>query len=65
MVTPYDLAPAEDAVCAMTVAALPRPVQIRFDEPGEATLRVNGRKVIGGNYNEATMVTVEKRIFVR
>lgn len=67
VITPYDYAPDfdKDVACTGVLVDLPRSVEIRFTERGNATLRVNGRKVIGGNYNEATMVTVEKRIFVR
>jgi hypothetical protein len=69
VVVPYDRVltekNGESIGCTQALVWLPRFVEITFAESGEAILRVKGRKVIGGNYAEATPVTVEKRIFVR
>lgn len=46
-VTPYDLR-ATIGVCTDDLAPYPRPVELRFDTPGEATVRVLGRHIDGG-----------------
>lgn len=41
-VTPYDLTNRR-GICTADLRAFPRTVSLRFDEAGEATVRVNGR----------------------
>lgn len=65
VVVPHDYTSEDQAGCTQALVQLPRSVEIRFAQPGEATLRVKGRKVVGGNHENATPVTVEKRIVVR
>ena len=66
VVTPYDFSPEnEDVACGAAIISLPRTVQITFDSPGEATLRVNGRKVVGGNTSAGSSTVVEKQILVQ
>jgi hypothetical protein len=62
-ITPFDR--VIDGICAQALVSLPHTVQVRFDVPGEATLRAYGRRVLDGNLNAATTRTVEKRIVVR
>ena len=62
-ITPFDRVQGE--VCTQATVSLPRTVQVRFDVPGEATLRVYGRRVVDGNVSAATERVVERRIFVR
>jgi hypothetical protein len=67
VVTPYDI-DRRDARrgCFDVETALPRTVKIRFEERGEATLRVHGRKIVGADPDQqGTPMTVEKKIFVR
>lgn len=66
VVVPYDLDGMREGVaCTGSLIELPHPVEIRFAEPGEATLRVRGRKVFKENIQRADTVVVEKRIVVR
>jgi hypothetical protein len=66
VVIPYDFSPeTEDVACGAAIIDLPRTVKITFASPGEATLRVNGRKVVGGNTSAGKPTVVEKRILVR
>ena len=66
VVTPHDFSPeSEDFGCGDALINLPRTVKITFAAPGEAVLRVNGRKVVGGNTAAASSATVEKQILVR
>jgi hypothetical protein len=65
-ITPYDrLIGDEDTLCLLIVEHFPRNVKVRFDQPGEAILRVEGRRVVGGNVAAATPFAVERRIWVR
>jgi hypothetical protein len=41
-ITPYDLTDRR-GICTAGLRAFPRTVSLRFDETGEAALRVNGR----------------------
>lgn len=62
VVIPYDFDPrSDDFHCPDMEGVVPRPVEIRFAEPGEATLRVRGREAQNSNI----LINVEKRIFVR
>jgi hypothetical protein len=69
IVTPYDIDhfdPQGERGCFAATVELPRTVQIRFSERGEAILRVHGRKIVGADLNQqGTPVTAEKKIFVR
>jgi hypothetical protein len=62
-ITPFDRVQGE--VCTQATVSLPRSVEVRFDVPGEATIRAYGRRVVDGNLKAATERTVEKRIIVR
>jgi hypothetical protein len=69
ILTPYDMNLRDlnrELGCKDSLITLPRTVQIRFSERGEATLRVHGRKIVGGDPNQqGTPMTVEKKIVVR
>lgn len=62
-ITPFDR--VEDGFCTGALVSLPRAVELRFDVPGEATIRAYGRRVLDGKLHAATERTVEKRIIVR
>lgn len=65
VVVPYDLNGMRDGVaCTGALIELPHPVELQFAEPGEATLRVRGRKVFQENIERADTVVLEKRIVV-
>lgn len=62
-ITPFDR--VEGEVCTQALVSLPHTLQVQFNTPGTATLRVYGRRVVDGRVNEATDRTVEKTIHVR
>jgi hypothetical protein len=68
-VTPYDRdRGAEDRsrACADMVVRLPRTVRLVFTEPGEAVLRVLGRRVVPTDVElEAGVAVIEHRVVVR
>ena len=66
VVVPYDFSPeSQDVACGGALINLPRTVTITFAAPGEAVLRVNGRKVVGGDLSAVSSTVVEKTILVR
>ena len=65
-ITPYDRTlETEDGDCPDSYRFLRREVELRFEHPGVAVLRVTGRKVLGSNFDRSTPTTVEKRIYVK
>jgi hypothetical protein len=70
VITPYDLAPTRHAngdpmFCTGALVSLSRPVQLTFAEPGDATIRVEGRVVQDGDIEKTVPGSVEKRVIVR
>ncbi|HEV2148514.1 MAG TPA: hypothetical protein VGR37_14015 [Longimicrobiaceae bacterium] len=66
VVTPYDLtAESEEVACGSALVTLPREVELRFTQRGQAVIRVTGRKVVGQDIQGGSQVTVEKRVHVR
>ncbi len=69
VVVPFDRlkggAGGDEMPCTLLAATLPRTVRLTFPEPGEAILRVKGRKVIDGDVQNATETVLERRIVVR
>lgn len=69
VVTPFDRVKGsedeDELVCTLAAVTLPRTVRLRFSEPGEAVVRVKGRKIIGGDVRNATETVLERRIVVR
>lgn len=63
--TPYDLAPAPGAVCPDAPVTLPRTVELRFDQPGVARVRLEGRRVTAGASGEGVATAVERTVVVR
>lgn len=63
-ITPWDLPPADDAVCTMVLVELPREITLRFDEIGDGVIRVFGRKVVGRDLEGATDVIAEQIVRV-
>jgi hypothetical protein len=57
-ITPYDRV-LEEGVCTDDLAPFPRVVALRFDEPGEALVRVVGRSISGFG------AEIERSLFVR
>lgn len=65
VITPYDsVLDDPDIGCAHAHRELLHPVRLRFTRPGEAVLRVHGRRVVGRDFDEDEAVVVEKRIRV-
>ena len=48
-VVPYDRVPPAGTACWRDRGGFPRPVQLRFDAPGDAVVRVRGRDATGGD----------------
>lgn len=63
-ITPWDLPPADDAVCTLALVGLPREIALRFDEVGDGVIRVFGRKVVGRDLQGATDVIAEQVVRV-
>lgn len=64
-ITPWDRAPTtDDEACATVLVALEREVSLRFDEPGQAVIRVFGRKVVNGDLDGAEEEIAEKVVQV-
>jgi hypothetical protein len=68
LVTPLDRVPASDGrgpqPCTGSPLALPRTLQLLISQPGTATLRVQGRRVVGGDVAGAATITLEQPIVV-
>ena len=66
VVTPYDrYSRSEEQGCLTMHFPLQHAVQVTFTQPGEAILRVNGRKVSGQDFESGTPIQVERRIHVK
>lgn len=64
-VTPLDFtAEGPHTACGDALVELSRTVGLVFRQPGEATLRVHGRRVVGAEFQAGEPVVVEKRIRV-
>ncbi|HLL47713.1 MAG TPA: hypothetical protein VK399_13465 [Longimicrobiaceae bacterium] len=66
-IVPYDHRTAsEDLGCADGYKRIEHRVQITFTGPGEATIRVHGRKIVGEEFSQqGEPIEVEKRVHVR
>jgi hypothetical protein len=67
VVIPYDRAAKNhDYACSDSNIEIDHSVELTFAHPGEAIIRVRGRKVVGQEFNqEGEPIEVEKRIHVR
>jgi hypothetical protein len=66
LITPFDYTPEDHwTACGDALVELPRTVNVTFPLAGEAVLRVQGRRVVGGNFQSEERVVLEKKIFVR
>jgi hypothetical protein len=69
VVLPFDAveggAGGEARFCTAALVDLPRVVTLRFDTPGTATIRVEGRFVVGEETVPGAAANVEKQIVVR
>lgn len=66
LVTPFDYTPEDHwTACGDALLELPRTVTVTFSQAGDAVLRVQGRRVVGGNFQAEERVVLEKKIHVR
>ncbi|HEV2149535.1 MAG TPA: hypothetical protein VGR37_19195 [Longimicrobiaceae bacterium] len=66
VVTPIDhTLENRDTACGDATVELPRDVELAFGRPGEAVLRVTGRRVVGRDLGSSERIVLEKRIVVR
>jgi hypothetical protein len=64
--TPYDRwVGGPGKVCPDVVVHLSREVVLRFDTPGTGTLRIFGRRVRGGGFEDPEPIVIERSIVVR
>lgn len=64
-VTPIDSTPEDDwTSCGDSLVELSRVVSVTFPEPGEAVLRVHGRRVVG-NFQAEEKIVLERKVHVR
>jgi hypothetical protein len=64
-ITPYDYTPEDDwTACGDSLLELSRSVTVTFAQAGAAVLRVQGRRVVGGNFQAEEKVVLEKKIHV-
>ncbi|HEX7240692.1 MAG TPA: hypothetical protein VF263_10520 [Longimicrobiaceae bacterium] len=65
-ITPFDYTPEDQwTACGDALLELPRSVTISFPQPGDAVLRVMGRRVVAGNFQAEERVVLEKKIHVQ
>lgn len=64
-VTPYDYTDVAAQVCTEELKLFPHTAVLRFATPGEALLRVRGRRIGPDTPHKGVPVTLEKRIVVR
>lgn len=62
-ITPYDRLSGDDA-CTLAIVALPRTIDLQFDAPGTATIRVVGREVDGSDPLDSTLIEIEHELVV-
>jgi hypothetical protein len=67
VITPYDrFARKPEHGCLDGNIEIAHPVEVTFAHPGEAVIRVRGRKIVGQEFNQAgEPIEVEKRVHVR
>lgn len=64
-IVPFDTDATEEGVaCTQALVLLDHPVQLSFDEPGEAVLRVEGRRVVGLDGSESEPLALETTVTV-
>jgi hypothetical protein len=64
-VIPFDSAEApEGAACTAALELLDHGFSLTFDEPGEATIRVEGRRVVGRDFEEVEPISMEEQVTV-
>lgn len=64
-IVPFDTdARDEDLACTTALASLEHSVELSFDQPGEAVLTVQGRRVIGKTQDESEPLTLETTVSV-
>lgn len=52
-------------VCTLLFGWATREIELRFDEPGEAVVRLVGRRVVGDAIDDGQEMVVERRVMVR
>ena len=64
-ITPYDRDPRGPGdACTDNVITLPRTLNLQFDTPGEALIRLNGQRVIGNDFSNRDDTTIEHELTV-
>lgn len=64
-VVPFDADRGDEGrACTQALVSLDHPVRLSFDEPGEAVVRVEGRRVVGRDQGESEPLTLEATVTV-
>jgi len=65
-ITPYDRDPSAGSgdSCPDVVGALDSTVELQFDTPGEALIRLNGQRVIGNDFSNRDDTVIEHDVTV-
>jgi len=64
-ITPYDHDPtASDVVCPDAISTVERTLDLQFDTPGDALIRLNGQRVIGNDFSNRDDTVIEHDVTV-
>ncbi|MES3630545.1 MAG: hypothetical protein PPP56_10305 [Longimonas sp.] len=64
-ITPYDRDPRGPGdACTDNVITLPRTLDLQFDTPGDALIRLNGQRVIGNDFSNRDDTVIEHEVTV-
>ncbi|PEN08794.1 hypothetical protein CRI93_03285 [Longimonas halophila] len=64
-ITPYDHDPtASDVVCPDAISTVERTLDLQFDTPGDALIRLNGQRVIGNDFSNRDDTVLEHDVTV-
>lgn len=64
-IVPFDTDATEEGVaCTQALVFLDHPVELSFEEPGEAVIRVEGRRVVGPDGSESEPLALETAVTV-
>lgn len=64
-ITPYDLDRTDaEGACPDVIGLIKRTLNLQFDTPGEALIRLNGQHVIGNDFSNRDATTIEHELTV-
>ncbi|PEN08793.1 hypothetical protein CRI93_03280 [Longimonas halophila] len=64
-ITPYDRDPTDaETACPHVIGLLKRTLNLQFDTPGDALIRLNGQRVIGNDFSNRDDTVIEHDVVV-